>query len=277
MEGDIRRAAHEAGLTTGDGTLQSMLGDIEVQPFAATNKVPDLDDLGMDRDITYRIFVRTIEVVDPNDPTRKIIAGLGKLVEIDVPADLAGRVYYENLWRAMEPDKSLPSWSKLHEWGVDAMDHVVTDGFSLDAYRIGGDIRPFFQDPTLLPANRVEDFVSTVLMKSEEWWERGARNMASSNEMIRAKGMAEMAEGSRQAYKQYSRYTSAILNDKSLRNLPNVPDNVRQGMDIFGRIDRREMSWPEAQAALSAMGLDVHQVLREFAGHFEAVLKLAPR
>lgn len=254
--------------------------NVEFKPFGATNKPPAPDKLGMDRDITYQIY---ITVVGQGDNMRR----LDSPIIVDVPAALAERAYYENLGRALGAGSDVTSsWENLRHWGAEGMDHVVTDALALDAYRLGmDDITRFFADPSLLPRDRVTDFASTVFHKSDEWFERARHNFGEAASQggtqaatrLEQQAMREMTEGMRQASKQYNNYMSAVLQSRNLGQVPAVPAHVRQGMDIFNALDKRQMSYPEAVEALRRIGTSPETVVRDFAAHFEMVLKLQPR
>lgn len=277
MEAEIKRRALEAGVPPSalqGKSLEDLIDvrTVDMDTFKATNKPPAPDDLGMDRDVTFQVIINNI-------------AGhnVGQVV-VDVSADVAGRAYHGNLYRAMHPGASaLPSGSALHEWGAEAMDHVVTDARAADAYRLDMDIKDFFPNPGRLvnESRQIDDFANTVFYKSDEWFERAARHMDEAEgaagevaQNLRVRAMAETIEGTRQALKQYDRYMEAILENKQLSSAAAVPAHVRQGMEVFRGLKNRRLSYPQAMEALRRLGVSPTDVVRDFADHFRMVVKL---
>lgn len=278
IENAVRSKAHEAGIVIPPGTkLEDMidLSKVEIGTFKATNKVPSPDDLGMDRDITFQLFIKEIN----GQPVSNAV--------VDIPADLAAASYHKHLYESLNPGQPSLTGEALRNWGAHDMDHVVTDALATDAYRLDLDIREFFKDPSLIATQRQQlaDFADTVFYKSDEWFERSTHHFADADAARRAgnsaladeltvRAMSETTEGARQALKQYDRYMSALLDDKLMNQAAHVPAQVRQGMEVFRKLQNRQISYPQAMEMLRQLGVSPSDVVRDFSEHFRMIVNL---
>src|SRR5690606_32391560 len=122
---------------------------------------PTPGSIGADRDITYLL------VLDNGH-------------RIDVPASLVEPHYQRSLHetlnsRAAGGSYAAPSPDELREFAR-GMDHSVTDGFVLEAYRPGTeDVGIFLSDPSVrLGAAGAQDVASTIRYKGVEWFDDAA-------------------------------------------------------------------------------------------------------
>ncbi len=263
IRSQIKKYGQKNGLS--DTELNAMLDfeNLEITVFNATNKAPRPDKIGFDRDITYQMVI----------PERIVNGRKISATKVDVPAELVEEHYQKALYKKLNPNKPLPGRKTLKEFGEN-MDHQVTDGLHKDAYRLGmDDITEFFKDPAKLSevGSRVEDFSSTVTYKSKEWFERAARATD------KAKAMTDVEEGMRQATKQYDNYMTKIMDHYGLDPATALPENFRNGMDVFKKVNDGTLSVPEAEAVLKALGTTKEQVIRQFGDKFEEIVKLSAR
>ena len=248
--------------------------NLEITVFNATNKPPAQGKVGFDRDITYQVLIpeRSASIRNPKTGDLEKVTIPAK--KVDIPAGLVEEHYHASLYKNLNPGKkNLPSRQEVLEFGS-LMDHQVTDGFHKDAYRLNTpDITDFFKDPAILSKQgvRVEDFSSTVIYKSEHWFDMADKARQMGNPMD---SMAKTAEGMRQASKQFDNYMTKLLAHNSLNPADNLPEKLKKGIFIFQNVSEGRISVPEAEAALQAMEMTRNDVVRLFGQYFESIVKL---
>ncbi len=303
IQSQFKKYGHDNGLSGKE--LDEMLDfdNLEITVFNATNKAPRPDKIGFDRDITCQVVI----------PERIVNGKKIPATRIDVPADLVEEHYHKALYKKLNPGKPVPDRKALKKFGEN-IDHQVTDGFHADAYRMKMDdihvpkdkvtdklikelkekgasfstdetgnlvikkgvdnISDFFKDPAMLVKHaqgRIEDFAETVTYKSREWFERAARATD------KAKAMTDVEEGMRQATKQYDNYMTRIMEHYGLDPATALPDKLRGGMEVFKRVKDGQLTVPEAEAVLKALGTTRDQVVKQFGDKFEEIIKLGAR
>lgn len=278
IKSNVKLNAYKHGVDPKNLDLEELVDfdNLDITVFSATNKPPAVDKIGFDRDITFQIKIPKRKVKVRNKKTGKIDEIIIPATKVDIPAEMVEKYYQKNLYKNLNPGKKIPPWGGkggLREFGEN-MDHAVTDGFAKDAYRVGTDVVEFFKDPTLLKKANVEDFASTVTYKSTEWFDRAAKSFDAGGA---GKAMAEIAEGMRQASKQYENYMEKILPYLRMHEYVHVSIELRKSMKVFDKVRKGVYSVPEAEAALKAMGLSKEKAVKDLGLYFESVLKMAKK
>lgn len=263
IESWIRRHASQ----NGDGAFQldSYIDpdNLQFEVFNATNTPPSRGDIGADRDITYKLIL--------NDGTR-----------IDVPADFVEPHYQASLYTTLRGQT--PANMEEVTSFTQAMDHAVTDGYVLEAYRPGMDVGEFLGSPGIrVGASAAEDLASTIAYKGHEWFERGHHAFGAGDAL---RGWDHMAEGMRQLTKQYDNQIMPRLNAQGLNEIANVPPLLGQAVDLMKRVTYPDSKLPfgasrlnpaQAEAAIRDMGFaSLDDVASQLGLYFESLVKSAP-
>jgi hypothetical protein len=274
----LRKHNHAHGAV---GVEDIDLDNVEFSVFNATNKPPAADKIGFDRDITYRAVIpeRTVKVPKNGGGFEDVII---PSTEIDIPASMVEPHYNKSLYENMNPGASADlfnrdSFDTISEFGK-KMDHQVTDFRHADAYLVDN-IGEFFSDPTTLTKDRAQSFADTVIYKSEHWFDRAEATLKKAvqegSDEMQAEAMAEMAEGMRQASKQYDNYLSQFVGKGGFDEFAALSPELISGMDIFKQVREGVLSVPQADAALEAMGLTRSAVVSMAGLEYEAFKKLS--
>lgn len=273
----VKGIANKNGVPPGSFDPDEYLdfNDLEITVFNATNKPPSPDKIGFDRDITYRVKIPAKKVKVKNLKTGVTETITIPPTEIDLPADVVSQYYNKNLYKHLNPGKTPPRFGpkSLKEFG-DSMDHVVTDEFAIDSYRIGTDVRKFFNDPTLLDRLKSKggDIGNTVTHKSREWFHK-AEDFGPGT----GKGMWHTKEGMRQATKQFDNYATSLQKYYDPASIKKIPPKLENGLRVFKKVKEGTMSVPEAERALQALGTNKEEVVELFGSYFEGMLKTGKR
>jgi hypothetical protein len=244
---------------------------LEISVFNATNKPASPDKIGFDRDITYQVIIpEKTMVVKMADGTHQTIKVPAK--KIDIPAQMAEVHYNKSLYTNLNSGKLIPSQKTLKQYGED-MDHAVTDYLDREAYKLNVDkIENFFKYPHLIKDSRieVENFGSTVIHKSEEWFTRARESAKHANE---ATALAQTAEGMRQAAKQYENYMVKLLDYYQMSEAIHIAPKLKNGIHIFNGVRKGKISVSQAEDALASIGTTKEEVVQFLGDTFESIVK----
>ncbi|MGE4220648.1 MAG: hypothetical protein AB7G39_14470 [Alphaproteobacteria bacterium] len=267
--GQIETWIKRHAVAKGDGSfrLENYVdpGKPNIEVLNVTNRPPKRGDVGMDRDITYRLVLR--------DGAR-----------IDLPAGFVAPHYQGALYAALKGNSVGATPQAIERFARD-MDHAVTDGYVLEAYRPGIEISDFVNRTEVrIGAAGAEDLASTVAFKGHEWFERGLATIAKGDA---ARGWSEVAEGMRQLTKQFRNQIAPRMRLAGMDRTTHVPPRLGQAIELMARVDSPAHELPfgatrlnpaEAEAAIKAMGYsDLDAVATELGQYFEAVIKSYPR
>lgn len=216
---------------------------------------PDFKKFGRDRDVTYQI-----------KGTKN-----GKEVTIDVPHDLSGPIYQEELYKRCHGGQLPANPADVGKF-ADDMDQMVTSKWHREAYNTGPDvhINDWLNNDITPPVARPQDIRDTMITKSDHWFHQASQAGGDA-----AKYSRDMAEGMRQATKQWDNYIAKRI---SLYGA-NVPPQLEKAMDIFKQVEKGAVSPKQAEHMLEQLGnlsggagkLTPGKVVENMAHYFEAM------
>lgn len=270
VQAQVRQHQYQSGVNMEalDDTLD--FDTLEITVFNATNKPPAADKIGFDRDITYQITIPEKKVVVQRAKGPETVIVPEKVV--DIPAAIVEPHYNKALYTRLNPGQAPPSTGRLKTFGED-MDHAVTDALSKEAYRLNvKKIQDFFADPTLLRNSpiEVENFVSTVMHKSEEWFERAREAQLAGQEGV---ALFKTGEGMRQAAKQYENYMTPLLDHYGMTPDLQLSPTLVAGIDVFQAAGEGRISPSQASEILEALGTNPDQIVDLLGHSFENIVK----
>lgn len=243
--------------------------NLDIQVFNASNKPPKPGDIGSDRDITYQLRLKD-----------------GTLM--DVPKELVEKHYNTALYTALNPGRGLPfdPATRATEAAKFAkrVDHTVTDGLALDAYRPGMKIEQFLgKGATRVDARAAADVGATIAYKGYEWLHPGKELLTADP----VRGWGQVSEGMRQLTKQYDNQILGRLNARGLDPIKQVPARLGHAVEIMKRVTTpvselpagaKPLSPAAAEAAIRAAGFrNLEEVSVQLGEYFEALEKFAVR
>lgn len=219
--------------------------NLQIRVFNATNKPPKVGDIGADRDITYLLVLK--------DGT-----------PLDIPAELVAKHYNEALYTTLNPQKKLPvdpeARAAISKEFAHRIDHTVTDGMALDAYRPGMAIGDFLgTGAAQVKASAAADVGATIAYKGDEWFQEGRKLLAAGS----PRGWEKIGEGMRQLTKQYDNQIVSRLQARRLDETANVPPRLLNAIGVMKRVSTpakdlapgvKALSPAAAEAALQASG-----------------------
>jgi len=251
---EVRKFAREHGLDP---------DKIEVTVWSPTNKKggadvdPDFKKYGRDRDVTYQVTGKTKD---------------GRTVTLDVNHDISGPIYQQELYKRCHGGKLPADPAEVRKF-ADDMDQMVTSKWHREAYNTGPDvhINDWLNNDITPPVARPEDIRDTIITKSEHWFHQASEAGRES-----AKYSRDMAEGMRQATKQWDNFVAK----RAAMYGANVPPQIEKAMDIFKQVDRGAISPKQAERMLEQLGnvaggskLTPQKVVENMAHYFEALEK----
>lgn len=242
---------------------------LDVRVFNASNSPPKPGDIGSDRDITYQLVLK--------DGT-----------PVDVPKELVEKHYNTALYTTLNPGRGLPldpgEKTKLATEFAKTVDHTVTDGLALDAYRPGMRIEQFLgKGSTRVGANAAADVGATIAYKGYEWIHPGKALLEADP----VRGWDKVSEGMRQLTKQYDNQIISRLQARGMDEMAHVPARLGHAVEIMKRVTLPPGSLPAgmtplspaaAEAAIEAAGFrNLQDVSIQLGEYFEALEKTPVR
>jgi hypothetical protein len=213
--------------------------DIQAMKITHTGKADPnaLKKIGRDRDVTYQIVGR-------NKNGKKVVVD----VHHDVAEEAYGKAFYKRTVGDPPADATGDQLKKLYTDQLDSMDQTVTSKWHPEAYNTGEAKLADFLDHGKTPTiTRPEDVADTFRYKSQGWFQKAAR---ATDPADRAKNVAE---GMRQATKQWAGEVMPRVKKYGLDTVTDVPPNLQKAYDIMKRVERMDITPMEAERMLKAL------------------------
>lgn len=282
-EAEVRAAREALGLTEGQAKrFREQLDEtsrrtgipadqIEVDPLFVTNKRPPSKgpkktSFGRDRDVTY--------VLTSKQAPRGARPGQARYQLGDLDHQLSTAPYQRAIWRATGQGElpRLPDTGAVDTRALanhaDELDQAVTSGQHLEAYNTGDVALDDFLDKGKLPTlTRIEDVRDAVTFKSTHWFEKARRNPDPTL------ASREMAEGMRQATKQWRDLVLPRARQYGLDPRVHVPDRLEAGMEVFQAVAGGKISASHGEHMLRALGTDPERLVKDMGAYLEALEK----
>lgn len=214
--------------------------DVEIDTLNITNRRPGTrTSFGRDRDVAF--------VVRSKD---------GKILK-QLDHDSTEALYRRNFYQAAEkkppplrPDGT-PDLDELKRH-AEGYDQTVTSDRHPEAYNTGEvALDDFLDKGRQATITRLDDVRDTVVYKSEHWFRQAVE--AGGDPVLRSR---HMAEGMRQATKQWNDLVLSRVRQYGLDATRHVPPRLAEGMRLFDDVARGALSPAKAEFMLQRIGLD---------------------
>lgn len=222
-------------------------GEYDVAPLTITNTGkkgnPNKVTCGRDRDVTY-----VLGKTDANGNFVPIRDGNGKAIMID--HKITEPVYAEAYWKNAKHTNTPGTPEEMRDF-LRTNDQAVTDRFHPEAYNPGDVSLDDFLNKKITPTmTRVEDVRDTIRWKGDEWFEKAGKATAAGDPVVAAR---HAGEGMRQTTKQWDNIIMTRVDQyRGVANVQ-VPPRLQAGMDIFKKVETRQITVREAEAMLDAL------------------------
>ncbi|MCC6739566.1 MAG: carboxypeptidase regulatory-like domain-containing protein [Planctomycetia bacterium] len=249
-------------------------GEYDVAPLTITNTGkkgnPSKVTCGRDRDVTY-----VLGKTDANGNFVPIRDANGKAIMID--HSITEPVYAEAYWKNAKHTNTPGTPEEMRDF-LRKNDQAVTDRFHPEAYNPGEVGLDDFLNKKITPTmTRLEDVRDTIRWKGDEWFEKAQHAIAKGDPVEAAR---HAGEGMRQTTKQWDNIIMTRVDQyKGLVNVE-VPPRLQKGMEIFKKVESRQITVREAEAMLdaltppgSAKRFTKEALVADAAAYFEALEK----